>query len=98
MIEMCMGEQPDTRIMMRNVRKVRDLSESTNDAVLGSDSTVLELAREAAVLLADALDKIGAIPLPSTTLIPTVAMISNIFATRILLRLTTTMPRPGWQA
>ena len=98
MIEMCMGEQPDTRIMMRNVRKVRDLSESTNDAVLGSDSTVLELAREAAVLLADALDKIGAIPLPSTALIPTVAMISNIFATRILLCLTTTMPRPGWQA
>ena len=67
MIEMRMGEQPDTRIMMRNVRKVRDLSvlllidlsESTNDAVLGSDSTVLQLAREATVLLADALDKIG---------------------------------------
>jgi len=59
MIELRMGEQTDTRIMMRNVRKVRDLSESTNDAVLGSDSTVLELARKAAVLLADALDKIG---------------------------------------
>ncbi len=67
MIEMRMGEQPDPRIMMRNVRKVRDLSvlllidlsESSNDAVLGSDSTVLELAREATVLLADALDKIG---------------------------------------
>ncbi|WP_437557770.1 nitric oxide reductase activation protein NorD [Acidithiobacillus sulfuriphilus] len=67
MIEMRMGEQPDPRIMMRNVRKVRDLSvlllidlsESTNDAVLGSDSTVLQLAREATVLLADALDKIG---------------------------------------
>ena len=36
-----------------------DLSESTNDAVLGSESTVLQLAREATVLLADALDKIG---------------------------------------
>ena len=67
MIEMRMSEQPDPRIMMRNVRKVRDLSvlllidlsESTNDLVLGSDSTVLELAREATVLLADALDKIG---------------------------------------
>ena len=67
MIEMRMGEQPDPRIMMRNVRKVRDLSvlllidlsESTNDMVLGSDNTVLQLAREATVLLADALDKIG---------------------------------------
>lgn len=67
MIEMCMREQPDPRIMMRNVRKVRDLSvlllidlsESTNDAVLGSESSVLQLAREATVLLADALDKIG---------------------------------------
>ena len=67
MIEMRMGEQPDPRIMMRNVRKVRDLSvlllidlsESTNDTVLGSDNTVLQLAREATVLLADALDKIG---------------------------------------
>lgn len=67
MIDMRMGEQPDTRIMMRNIRKVRDLSvlllidlsDSTNDVVLGSDSTILELAREATVLLADALDKIG---------------------------------------
>jgi nitric oxide reductase NorD protein len=67
MIDMRMGEQPDTRIMMRNVRKVRDLSvmllidlsDSTNDVVLGSESTILELAREATVLLADALDKIG---------------------------------------
>lgn len=67
MIEMRMGEQPDPRIMMRNVRKVRDLSvmllidlsESTNDVVMGSENTILELAREATVLLADALDKIG---------------------------------------
>lgn len=67
MIEIRMGEQPDPRIMMRNVRKVRDLSvlllidlsESTNDAVRGSENTVLELAREATVLLSDALDKIG---------------------------------------
>ena len=67
MIEMRMDEQPDPRVMMRNVRKVRDLSvlllidlsESTNDPVLGSDNTVLQLAREATVLLADALDRIG---------------------------------------
>jgi nitric oxide reductase NorD protein len=67
LIEIRMGEQPDPRIMMRNVRKVRDLSvlllidlsESTNDTVRGSESTVLQLAREATVLLADALDKIG---------------------------------------
>lgn len=67
MIEMRMGEQPDPRIMIRNVRKVRDLSvlllidlsESTNDPVLGSENTVLQLAREATVLLAAALDKIG---------------------------------------
>ena len=67
MIEMRMGEQPDPRIMMRNVRKVRDLSvmllidlsASTNDVVMGSENTILELAREATVLLADALDKIG---------------------------------------
>ena len=67
MMEIRMGEQPDLRIMMRNVRKVRDLSvlllidlsESTNDPVQGSESTVLQLAREATVLLADALNKIG---------------------------------------
>jgi nitric oxide reductase NorD protein len=67
MIEMRMGQQPDTRIMMRNIRKVRDLSmlllidlsASTNDPIAGSENTVLQLAREATVLLADAIDKIG---------------------------------------
>ncbi len=67
MIEIRLGEQPDPRIMMRNVRKVRDLSvlllidlsASTNDLVRGSENSVLNLAREATVLLADALDKIG---------------------------------------
>ncbi len=66
-VDMHMGHQPDPRIMIRNIRKVRDLSvlllidlsESTNDIVPGSDNTVLDLAREASVLLADALDKIG---------------------------------------
>jgi len=61
------GRQPDTRVMMRSVRHVRDLSalvlidlsESTNDPVPGSGTTVLELAREAAALLSDALSGIG---------------------------------------
>jgi nitric oxide reductase NorD protein len=67
MVEMSRGEQPDPRIMMRNIRKVRDLSvlllidlsESTNDIVVGTESSVLQLAQEATVLLADALDRIG---------------------------------------
>lgn len=66
-IDIRMGLQPDPRIMMRSVRKVRDisvmvlldLSESTNDKVDGYDHTVLELTREACVLLADAIDKVG---------------------------------------
>lgn len=60
-------DQPDTRIMMRNVRRQRDLaalllidlSQSTSDKVRGSEQTVLELARDASVLLADAMQKIG---------------------------------------
>jgi hypothetical protein len=66
-IDIRMGMQPDPRIMMRSVRKVRDisvlvlldLSESTNDKVAGQDFTVLELTREACVLLADAIAKVG---------------------------------------
>ena len=62
-----MGRQPDPRIMMRSVRKVRDisvlvlldLSQSTNDKVAGQDQTVLELTRAACVLLADAIQKVG---------------------------------------
>ncbi len=66
-IDMRMGLQPDPRIMMRSVRKVRDisvlvlldLSESTNEKVPGQDYTVLELTRQATVLLADAISKVG---------------------------------------
>jgi hypothetical protein len=66
-VDMRMGMQPDPRIMMRSVRKVRDisvmvlldLSESTNDKVSGQEQTVLELTRQACVLLADAIDKVG---------------------------------------
>ena len=66
-IDMRMGMQPDTRIMMRSVRKIRDisvlvlldLSESTNDKVAGQEHTVLDLTRQATVLLADAICKVG---------------------------------------
>lgn len=62
-----MGTHPDPRIMMRSMRKVRDisvmvlldLSESTNEKVNGQDYSVLDLQRQAAVLLADAIAKIG---------------------------------------
>ncbi|MBU0592787.1 MAG: nitric oxide reductase activation protein NorD [Gammaproteobacteria bacterium] len=67
MIDIRMGHQPDPRIMMRSVRKVRDisvmvlldLSESTNDKVSGQEYSVLDLQRQATVLLADAINKIG---------------------------------------
>ena len=67
MIAIRMGEQPSPRITMRNVVKNRDLSvvvlmdlsESTNDTVEGSDKTVLQLTREAATLVATAINGIG---------------------------------------
>jgi hypothetical protein len=67
LIDLRMGLQPDPRIMMRSVRKTRDisvlvlldLSESTNDKVHGQDFTVLDLTRSATVLLADAIQRIG---------------------------------------
>ncbi len=67
MVAIRMGEQPSPRITMRNVLKTRDLavvvlmdlSESTNEAMDGSDKTVLQLTREAATLVATAIDGIG---------------------------------------
>ncbi|MEC3861547.1 VWA domain-containing protein [Mesobacterium sp. TK19101] len=67
MIAIRMGEQPNPRITMRNVIKSRDLavtvlldlSESTNDLVEGSDKTVLDLTKEAATLVATAINGIG---------------------------------------
>ncbi len=67
MVAIRMGQQPDTRITMRNVIKNRDLavvvlldlSESTNEKVQGSDKTILELTREASALVATAIDGIG---------------------------------------
>ncbi len=65
-----MGQQPDPRIGIRTRLHIRDLSvmllidlsESTNDALRSraeGDVTVLQLAREAAALLAQALERIG---------------------------------------
>ena len=67
MIALRMGEQPNPRITMRNVLKTRDLavvvlmdlSESTNEQVGDSDKTVLQLTREAATLVATAINGIG---------------------------------------
>ncbi len=67
MISIRMGQQPNPRITMRNVIKNRDLavvvlmdlSESTNEKIAGSDKTVLELTREAATLVATAINGIG---------------------------------------
>ena len=67
MISIRMGEQPNPRITMRNVLKSRDLSvvvlmdlsESTNEAMKGSDKTVLQLTREAATLVSTAINGIG---------------------------------------
>lgn len=66
-IDIRLGNQPDPRIMMRSVRKVRDfsilvlldLSESTNETVQGQEYSVRELTQQACVLLADAIDKVG---------------------------------------
>lgn len=67
MISIRMGTQPNPRITMRNVIQNRDLavsvlmdlSESTNEMVPGSDKTILELTREAATLVATAINGIG---------------------------------------
>ncbi|MYM54474.1 nitric oxide reductase activation protein NorD [Thalassovita mangrovi] len=67
MIAIRTGQQPNPRITMRNVITSRDLavtvlldlSESTNDTMDGSDKTVLELTREAAALVATAIEGIG---------------------------------------
>jgi nitric oxide reductase NorD protein len=58
---------PSDRIYVKKVQHVRDvsvnllmdLSESTNDMVIGSDKTILELMKESTALLSWAIDKIG---------------------------------------
>ncbi len=67
MVDLRLGQTPDTRINIRHIRKTRDLavlvlldlSESTNETLDGTDRPVLQLAREATTLLAWALDGIG---------------------------------------
>lgn len=67
MVAMRMGEQPNTRITMRNVLATRDLavvvlldlSESTNDVLPDGEQTILQLTREAAALVSTAIDGIG---------------------------------------
>ncbi len=66
-IDIHMGQTPDPRINIRVVKKVRDLavlvlldlSESTNEKLGGSEKPVLQLAREATVLLSWAIDRVG---------------------------------------
>ena len=61
------GRAPDPRVQQRLVRNSRDLdalllldlSQSTNDWVPSAQSTVLNLAKEATVLVAHAMDKLG---------------------------------------
>ncbi|WP_340117796.1 VWA domain-containing protein [Pelagibius sp. 7325] len=61
------GEMPDTRVYQRMERRQRDLavqvvldvSQSTADQVPGSGSTILDLEREATVLLAHAMAELG---------------------------------------
>ena len=65
-IDIRMGRQPDPRVMMRQIRRVRDtavmvlldLSESTNDPV-GDGATVMDLTRSACVLLSEAISRVG---------------------------------------
>jgi nitric oxide reductase NorD protein len=67
LVDIRLGSQPDPRVMMRSLRKTRDiavlvlldLSESTNDQVAGQDFTVLELTRAATVLLGEAIHTVG---------------------------------------
>jgi nitric oxide reductase NorD protein len=66
-IDLRAGVPPDPRVHAILGRQLRDLSvlvlldlsQSTNDKVANADTTVLNLAREATVLLADAMARIG---------------------------------------
>jgi len=66
-IDIRLRMQPDQRVMMRTVRKKRDISvlvlldmsNSMNEKVKGQEHTVLELTRQVCVLFADSLEKIG---------------------------------------
>lgn len=65
-IDLRLRQQPDTRVMMRQLHKTRDtavmvlldLSESTNTPTQ-SGATILELTRSACLLLAEAINRVG---------------------------------------
>jgi hypothetical protein len=67
LVDLRMGETPDTRVNIRHERKVRDLavlvlldlSASTRETLPGSDRPLIRLAQEATTLLAHALHGIG---------------------------------------
>lgn len=66
-IDIRQHRQPDARVMMRHLRRTRDtavmvlldLSESTNDPTSLTGQTVLDLTRQACVLLAEAIHRVG---------------------------------------
>jgi nitric oxide reductase NorD protein len=66
-IDLRSGRAPDPRVHQRLGRSSRDLavlllldlSQSTNDLVAGTGTTVLNLAREATALVADAMHRLG---------------------------------------
>lgn len=66
-IDIQRGQTPDSRIMLRHKRSVRDiavtilldLSESANETIPGNVQRVIDLALEAAVLTAETLERIG---------------------------------------
>ena len=66
-VDLRSGRTPDPRVHERRSKSRRDLaalllldlSQSTNDYVPSAGTTVLNLAREATALVADAMDKIG---------------------------------------
>lgn len=66
-IDINLGVPPDSRIMMRSVRKnhdisvlvLLDLSRSTMKKVQGQEHTVLELTQQVCVLFADAISSVG---------------------------------------
>lgn len=66
-LDMRPGRQPDPRVMMRQVRSTRDvavlllldLSESTNDPTGAEGRRLIDVTREATVLLAEAVHRVG---------------------------------------
>jgi len=66
-IAMRCHDTPDTQIYMNSIRRHRDLSvlvlldvsQSTNDIVIGSGNSIIALEREATALLAEAMNDLG---------------------------------------